>query len=291
MEKWKWIPGFEGEYQASIDGQIKSFKQNKNGLLMQGSSARDGRIRVNLNGKKYLVHRLILLTFAPEQQEDSDNIVLHIDGDPTNNHLNNLKWGTFKENAQDKIAIRRNQQTQRMSKEQRKQEQLRVIPDEEWKDIVGYEGEYQISNYGRVKSLKRNKPHIMSLVLQTTSNYYCIGLCKNNQKKKYSVDRLVAQAFVDNPNNYTEVNHIDEDTLNNYYKNLEWCSHAQNVQHSIYQQSIPVIQYDLQGNELAAFESIAAASRATNIARCGIGKVLKGKQKTAGGFQWKIKNI
>ena len=289
MEEWKWIPGFEGQYKASTHGRIKSFKKSTDGLIMTGTSTKDGRIRVNLNGKKFLVHRLILLTFTPNPPEDSDNIVLHIDGDPTNNHLNNLKWGTFKENAQDKIAIHRNQQAQKLSKEKRRQEQMRAIPDEQWKDIVGYEGEYQISNYGRVKSFKMGKPHIMSLVLQTSSNYYCIGLCKNGKKIKYSVDRLVAQAFVENPNNYIEVNHIDEDTLNNYYKNLEWCSHAQNVQHSIYRQSIPVLQYDLEDNFIAEYPSIAEAARQTNATRCGIYNIFRGKQKTAGGYKWKKK--
>lgn len=287
MEEWKWIPGFEGQYKASTYGRIKSFKKSTDGLIMTGTSTKDGRIRVNLNGKKYLVHRLVLLTFKPQGQKTSDNIVLHIDGNPANNHLNNLKWGTYKENAQDLIAVNRNLQTQLLSKERREQEQYRIIPNERWADIPNYEGEYQISDYGRVKSFKNKKPHIMSLVLQTTSDYYTVGLCKKGKKVKFSIDRLVAQAFVANPNNYTEVNHIDEDTLNNYYKNLEWCSHSQNVQHSIYRQSIPVIQCDLQGNEIAVFKSIAEASRKVGATRCGIANVLKGSQKTAGGYKWK----
>lgn len=289
-EKWEWIPGFEGKYQASTLGRIKSFKQSKEGLIMTGTSSKDGRTRVNLEGKKFLVHRLVLLTFNPEGQLDTDGIVLHLDGDPTNNCLDNLKWGTYKENANDIIAIRRNKQTQELSKEQRLLEQEKIIPDERWKDIPGYNGDYQISDYGRVKSFKKTKPKIMSPIKQTASDYYTIGLHSNGKKKHYSIDRLVAEAFVYKPDGCTEVNHIDENTLNNHYKNLEWCTHTQNVQHSIYRQSIPVLQYDLEDNFIAEFPSIIEASRQTNTTACGIRNIFKGKQKTAGGYKWKKKN-
>lgn len=288
-EEWKWIPGFEGKYQASTLGRIKSFKQSKEGLIMTGTSSRDGRIRVNLEGKKYLVHRLILLTFNPEGKLNTDEIVLHIDGNPTNNCINNLKWGTYKENAQDVLAIQRNKQTQQLSKEKRILEQQRIISDERWKDIPGYNGDYQISDYGRVRSFKKTNPKIMSLIKQTSNDYYTIGLCLNGKKKHYSVDRLVAEAFLFKPDGCTEVNHIDENTLNNYYKNLEWCTHAQNTQHSIYRQSIPVLQYDLEDNFIAEYSSIAEAARQTNTTRYGIYNIFRGKQKTAGGYKWKKK--
>lgn len=289
MEEWKWIPGFEGKYQVSTLGEVKSFKQSKIGKIMKGNKTNDGRTLVNLEGRKYFVHRLVLLTFKPEEQNINNNIVLHIDGDPTNNCLNNLKWGTYKENANDKLAIARNRVAQYTSKTQREQEQTRVIADEVWRDIEGYEGAYQISNYGRVKSLKRKKPLIMSLVLQNTRDYYVIGLFQNGKKKKYSVDRLVAKAFVNNPNpqEYTEVNHIDENSLNNHYTNLEWCSHAQNVRHSIYRQSIPVQQYDLKGNLVAEYKSMREAERLTGIESIDISKVTRGIRDTAGGYRWK----
>lgn len=286
-EIWKWIPGFEEQYQVSNLGYIRSFKAYKRGELMTGSKTKDGRIRVNLNGKKYLVHRLVLMTFNPDGQTELKNMVLHLDGDPTNNSLSNLKWGSASENANDEICIKRNIETVQKSKERRELEQKIVIEGEIWKDIEGYNGDYQISNKGRVKSLKNKNPLIMSLIQQTTSNYYCIGLCKDNHKKKYSVDRLVAEAFIPNPNNYSEINHINKDTLDNRVENLEWCTHSQNVQHSIYRQGIRVQQFTLDGQLLNTFESLAEAERQTNIYRPNISNALDKVNRTAGGFIWR----
>lgn len=106
-------------------------------------------------------------------------MVLHLDGDPSNNTLENLKWGTYKDNANDKLMFARCRSKIENNKEKREREQNLIIDNEIWKDIQGYEGEYQVSNMGRVKSLKnKNKPLIMSLVLSRTQNYYSVGLTK-----------------------------------------------------------------------------------------------------------------
>lgn len=290
MEKWKWIPGFEGKYQASTQGRIKSFKTDKiNGQILYGNSLKDGRIRVNLEGTKYLVHRLVLQTFI-KQPDAEHRLVLHLDGDPSNNTLENLKWGTYKDNANDKLMFARCRSKIENNKEKREREQNLIIDNEIWKDIQGYEGEYQVSNMGRVKSLKnKNKPLIMSLVLSRTQNYYSVGLTKKGQKKQYSVNRLVAEAFIPNPNNYKEVNHIDEDTTNNKVDNLEWTDHSNNVKHSIYRQSYPVLQYDLNYNLIGKYPSLAAAERQTGVPRSNISGSIK-RNGTACGFIWKYDN-
>ena len=102
---------------------------------------------------------------------------------------------------------------------------------EEWKDIKGFEGIYQISNYGRVKSLGNSKNRKEKILKQVINNdgYLHIGLHKNGKKKDYLIHRLVAQEFLPNPYNYQEVNHIDEDRKNNYVLNLEWCSRQYNI--------------------------------------------------------------
>ncbi len=99
---------------------------------------------------------------------------------------------------------------------------------EEWKDIEGYENEYQVSNLGRVKSLKSNI--IMKQNLNKKYNRYSIMLWKNGKSKRFWVARLVAQAFVFNPNPdiFTQVNHKDENKTNNNSDNLEWCTIAYN---------------------------------------------------------------
>lgn len=112
-----------------------------------------------------------------------------------------------------------------------------------WKDIDGYEGHYQISNYGRVKSLARirkyklndyakHKERILKLNL-TYKGYHSIGLSKNNKRKTYFVHRLVALAFIPNPENKPEVNHNDGNKTNNNDWNLKWNTGKENVIHSI----------------------------------------------------------
>lgn len=291
MENWKWIPGFENQYQASDLGRIKSFKVNKQfGQIMQGNILKDGRKRVNLNGKKYLVHRLILLTFDPDGYTTEKCLAMHLDGDPSNNKLNNLQWGSYSDNAQDEIKKVRIKITKEKNKNFLENQQNLYIDGEIWKDIENYEGLYQISNFGRVKSFHNpNKPLIMSQSLGRTQDYYSITLTKKHQKNRqsFSVDKLVAQAFVENPNNYSEINHIDENTKNNKADNLEWVTHSQNIQHSIYRQSYPVIQYTKNGIEVNRFPSLAEAQRQTGIPRTNISSSIK-RNGTAGGFVWKF---
>ncbi len=107
--------------------------------------------------------------------------------------------------------------------------------EEIWKDIKEYEGLYQVSNMGRVKSLKRKDAsgHLLNerllSIAVTHSGYKYVGFYKDNQGKKFKVHRLVAQAFIPNPSDYPQVNHIDEDKTNNCVNNLEWCSAKYNA--------------------------------------------------------------
>lgn len=105
---------------------------------------------------------------------------------------------------------------------------------EYWADIVGYEGMYQISNLGNVKSLERLSPqgHLVSERImrqyKNNSGYKIVDLTKNGTRKHWLVHRLVAEAFVENPNGYNEVDHIDTNKDNNSADNLRWCTHSQN---------------------------------------------------------------
>lgn len=100
--------------------------------------------------------------------------------------------------------------------------------DEIWKDIKDYEGLYQVSNYGRVRNTSRG--NIRSPYL-CEKRYYRIILYKNNKTKKPRVHRLVAQAFIPNPDNKAEVNHKDFNKVNNHIDNLEWTTGEENVSH------------------------------------------------------------
>lgn len=108
-----------------------------------------------------------------------------------------------------------------------------MFKKEIWKDIVGFEGLYQISNYGNIKSfVKNNKGKPMKQ--RILRNYMSIGLTKNKKQYTFFVHRLVAETFIPNPNNFPCVNHIDGDKLNNSINNLEWVTYSENSKHSIY---------------------------------------------------------
>ena len=91
---------------------------------------------------------------------------------------------------------------------------------EEWRDIKGYEGAYQVSSYGRIRSFKNNKVKVLKAQYHY-KGYLFVTLLKNGISKKYKVHRLVAQAFIPNPNNYPQVNHKDEVKDNNVVENLD----------------------------------------------------------------------
>lgn len=114
---------------------------------------------------------------------------------------------------------------------------------EEWKPIEGYEGLYEISNFGRVKSLVGWNGHkyvkreriLAPSKQQTNPNYSrsIVKLNKNGKSKDFKVHRLVAKAFIPNPNNYKVINHKDGNPLNNKVENLEWCTQKMNIKHAL----------------------------------------------------------
>ena len=103
--------------------------------------------------------------------------------------------------------------------------------EEIWRDIKGYEGKYQVSNLGRVKSLKDSHGNYREKILSGfphKDGYLLVNLYKNSKKKPYYIHRLVALHFIDNSNNYKEINHKDENKTNNKVSNLEWCTRKYN---------------------------------------------------------------
>lgn len=163
-----------------------------------------------------------------------------------------------------------------------------------WKDIPGYEGLYQVSNLGKVKSLYNYRGIGNLLKPKLKNNYYQVGLRKNNIRKWVSIHRLVAKTFISNPNNLPQVNHKDENKLNNNADNLEWCSALYN---NIYGNRIskvkeklekPIIQYDTEGNVIKKWNSLKEASETLNISKGNISCCLNGKYKQTHNFMFKF---
>lgn len=177
------------------------------------------------------------------------------------------------------------------------------MKNEIWKNVKNYENIYQISNLGRVKSLERTINDnggiriLKEKILKQSIHYHGYLYVILNKKKKY-VHRLVAEAFLDNQNNYKEVNHKDGNKQNNRVDNLEWCTRSYNVLHSYKTgllkakkgekngKSKAVMQYDLQGNFIKKWECIKEASKQLKIADVSISSVCKNKTKTAGNYKW-----
>lgn len=159
---------------------------------------------------------------------------------------------------------------------------------EVWKDISGYEGHYQVSNCGRIKSLKYGKETIMSEKLNSMG-YVDIIFTKSNEQKSIRVHRIVAEAFLDNSQGYPVINHIDGDKKNNHIDNLEWCTYSHNNKQAYLQgqnKTKPIIQLTLDGVFIKEWNSMKEASEAVGAHSSNIRKCIQQKIKTAGGFLW-----
>lgn len=175
--------------------------------------------------------------------------------------------------------------------------------EEIWKDIAGYEGLYQVSNLGRVKSLSRKvsfgwswrcTPEKVLSPGKVNGRYYHVLLFdKDHKRKDCLVHRLVAEAFIPNPDNLPCVNHKDENIWNNQVSNLEWCSVEYNNNYGTLRermakkQSMPIIQYSIDGAFIKKWSSLAEAGRQMKLSPGHLSNCCNGKTKTAGGFIWK----
>lgn len=167
--------------------------------------------------------------------------------------------------------------------------------EEEFKEVIGYEGWYWVSNLGNVKSKFRQlKPYINKY------GYYVVNFSKENRMKPFYVHRLVALHFIDNPDNLPQVNHKDECKTNNCVTNLEWCTPQYNHDYGTRnertghsqmnkQGSKALLQYDLQGNFIKEFPSVHEASREFGKSRANISSCANGFRNQAYGFIWKFK--
>lgn len=190
---------------------------------------------------------------------------------------------------------------------------------EVWKNIDGYEN-YQVSNLGNIKSLNYNHTGVDRIMKPSIIRGYCqVQLFQDRIVSRKYVHRLVAQAFIPNPENKPEIDHINTIRTDNRVENLQWATPKENQNNPLTKikmsgenhcqygkkgilstnygklgilnpKSIPVLQYSKSGKFIAEFAGIREAERMTNINSNSIGRVCKYKSKTAGGYIWKYKN-
>lgn len=178
---------------------------------------------------------------------------------------------------------------------------------EQWKPIVGYEGYYEVSNFGNIRSCERQVNHGLGNGVRKlrakivnpwndSHGYQAVSLSKFGKVKKYKVHRLVAEAFIPNPDNKPTINHINEIRDDNQVTNLEWATYQENNNHGGHNQRVSmtlskaVVQLDQSGKVLANFDSIHEASSVTGVHAANIKSCLHHTNRVlAGGYRWRYK--
>lgn len=169
---------------------------------------------------------------------------------------------------------------------------LEDLPGEEWRDVVGYEGCYQCSSLGRIKSIRSNK--ILKQIVRT-DGYLGITLCKDSNPKRYLSHRIISYSFIPNPNNYPIINHKNEVKTDNRVVNLEHCNYTYNNTYGSREcwqtkkLSPPVCKFSLDGELLDSYNSVIEASNCNKYLATNINRVCQGIRATAGGFIWRYK--
>lgn len=178
-----------------------------------------------------------------------------------------------------------------------------------WKDINGYEGLYQVSNFGNVMSLNYQNHGYAKLLTPKCNNAgrLWVELCNNNKKRAFLIHRLVAIAFIENPENLPQINHIDENPKNNHVDNLEWCTQEYNIKYYLdrhkrerkirnysekYKQrtNLKVNQYSLSGELLRTWSNSREVAKECEWNDWSISECCRGNRKTAYGFIWRYAN-
>ena len=181
---------------------------------------------------------------------------------------------------------------------------------EVWKPIKGYEGIYEVSSYGRVRSIDHDVMQVCSFTGKLTCFRYKGKMLTPKESHGYLrvmlwgekpvmrlIHRLVAQEFIPNPDNLPQINHKDENKLNNHVDNLEWCTGSYNTSYNHLQdrrydngagaRKRPIEQLTLDGQHIVTFESVCEAVRQTGFSNSAITDVLRGRHKTSHGYRWR----
>lgn len=160
---------------------------------------------------------------------------------------------------------------------------------EVWKPVVDYENLYEVNNYGDIRSLYSKKKNILKPYINR-KGYKVVTLCKNGEQKTLLVHRLVAKAFIPNPDNLPCINHKDENGSNNNVSNLEWCSYLYNNTYGTrLTKHITKISKPVRCIETGVvYSSACSAQRETGIRQGDISQCCHHQRKSTGGYTWEF---
>ena len=327
-EEWRDVVGYEGLYQVSNLGRVRSLdrtivdtmgrKRVSKGRILRLGKVRSGYLNavftVDNKSVNKSVHRLVAEAFMPNADFSLD--VHHVNGDRCDNRVENLRFVTTKENN----ALRSWPEKPDWWKESKEyilgpRESIVDLPNEKWMPVVGYEGLYEVSNMGRVKSVERDivncngvKTHWNEALLRQTiaSGYLKVNLSKEGKSSIGLVHQLVAKAFLERIDGKDYVDHINGVRTDNHVDNLRWVTASENNKHihelghsdkeAMRKRGIehvrkfgtatppkPVIR-----NDGVWFESVSAAARAIGTGQGDVSAVAHGVKKSIKGYTFRF---
>lgn len=191
---------------------------------------------------------------------------------------------------------------------------LGIMENEEWRDVAGYEGIYQISNLGNVRMIEHYTSYVKGTVMKIpaknlyigwSNGYRTVWLSKNKERKLKKIHRLVAEAFIPNPENKPCIDHINTIRHDNRIENLRWCTYKENGNNEITRKNLskgqmgkpksnrkPIIQMNKFGEYISEYPCASVACEILNYKRSSLPHIIeccKGERKTANGFIWRYK--
>lgn len=295
-EEWRGVVNFEDYYQVSNYGRVKLLKRFGKNSMIKKAHIQEGKhlavyIRKGETAVPRYIHVLVAESFGLYHSEKT--YVRHKDGDYMNNRVDNLIADIpYSQEVVGDVKT----PTQPMIKSLYEKGQRTVATNvtEEWMPVMGYEGYYEVSNFGNIRSLdrtytnrcgvtKKKKGRLLKLSSDQRGYKIC-GLYVNGKGKSVRVHRLVALNFIPNPHNLPEINHKDEDKTNNYVGNLEWCDSKYNKNYGTWRKKLSrsqsisnsyatkVVAFDKKDRVIGTFDSIVNASRTLNVSADSISR-------------------
>lgn len=268
------------QYEIYEDGRCFSHKSNK--FLAPHKIGKYLYYGLYINNKRvdYKIHRMVAEAFIPNE-DINKTIVIHIDGNKTNNNVNNLRWVSAQENS-----IHAIDSGLKPSSNQNGIFYSQDLENERWKEIKDFPN-YLVSDKGRVM----NKNTKRLLKPENRNGYLSVNLWSKNKGHHKLIHRLVYYSFAEDGNDDLDtfvINHTDGDKSNNRLDNLEKITKSENNLHAVYvietnKSAKPVGQFSLEDEFLKSYPSIAEAMRQTKINN--IGRAIK-NNKTAGNYKW-----